>query len=43
MAAVAAIIARRRAKEKENQGYMLQSPGIPDGRSIIITITNFTT
>jgi len=31
MAAVAAIIARRRAKEKESQGYMLQSPGIPDG------------
>ena len=32
MAAVAAIhVARKRAKEKENQGYMISSPG-PEGK-----------
>ena len=32
MAAVAAIVARKRAKEKENQGYMISSPA-PEGKS----------
>ena len=31
MAAVAAIIARKRVKEKDNHGYIISSPG-PDGK-----------